>query len=1007
MRRGSIVFALLLLTISLSFVSAGLFSKNKITGEATDAVAVYSCKDLFKNFNYYFYRCEDAGHTGVCFNKYTGEYQGCSPISGLYCTSGNTYANQNTICSTETPRIMYWYGKVNQHIDLATGLWATDPDGTSGANIDQLTYCKKWYPNTASIRFYANETINTWKSAGNIGNYTSTKPSYECVQYEVMSCEESDGGLDYYTKGQVVGPIGPGEGSGGWDYCSNGEGTLLSNTGKYLVEWYCTPNGGADNQFYTCANGCSDGACIEYNYTDLEEKCLRNNIEVTKVVNTSSRDYQVSIARRAGTDDMGGVMLVFTNADQYSNYVVRWDLDGSGLHAPLMVYQNRTIYMNATNNNQMPLDLNPVEVSLVEYFKDSQGTPQVCSTASKFVFRDAPTSSTTSSCTDSDLGIDYSKIGYLSLTNSYEVLISEGDNIIVGGKAISIEYIDSSSVILNVDGVRTNSLSEGESYSINSDLIYVKDIFYSTLSSQGKVNIKVIVKPTTIFKDSCVNSNTLNEFYCKENVGPYNITRDCGMEGKVCLEGACVENAICGTEVSINITKAGNYLVMKGTTINANLVSAQVREISWALQGDTEPKVVINADNAQMCSLYAGDECTIYYGSLTHPISKNLVIGVNSIKTNEDYPDKSTACITVTEINRTIQYSQIYPAPFIINGNLDAAVIYGTGVGTSSLELVAAQNIHNDFSTRLNGQLGNTLVKDSELDSVMYRNWVVVGTPCSNSAITKSLNLNDCSEVAGSLGIGPGQAAFKVVENPYGTGKTVLLVVGYSPEILGKAVTYLTTKEVKTYVGSSYVFTLAEMNQTIPGNKSLCTETDGGKDYYLKGKMTGILYPGMPGEQIIGEESLILDVCSRDNNAYYENDNNSLFEFYCDGEKILSTTYVCPNGCVDGACVPECLIDYDCYSGEKCLNKVCVKEVVGKVCESGCLSNEKCYPMGYRRSGTYCSENNEFVKLQPSESICDNNFECRSNLCLDDQCVDQGLIKRFMEWLKGSFSKQK
>ncbi len=83
-----------------------------------------------------------------------------------------------------TPRIMYWSGKVNQHVDSKTGQWETDPDGVSGANINKLTYCKKWYPNTVEVDDYKNETINTWRAAGNIGEYPSTKMSYECVQKE-------------------------------------------------------------------------------------------------------------------------------------------------------------------------------------------------------------------------------------------------------------------------------------------------------------------------------------------------------------------------------------------------------------------------------------------------------------------------------------------------------------------------------------------------------------------------------------------------------------------------------------------------------------------------------------------------------------------------------------------------------------------------------------------------------------------------------------------------------
>lgn len=79
-----------------------------------------------------------------------------------------------------TPRINFWWGKVNQHTD--NGIWETDPDGRSGANIDKLTYCKKWYPRTTSVRDYRYETILDWKSAGNNGSFAGTFVSTECVQ---------------------------------------------------------------------------------------------------------------------------------------------------------------------------------------------------------------------------------------------------------------------------------------------------------------------------------------------------------------------------------------------------------------------------------------------------------------------------------------------------------------------------------------------------------------------------------------------------------------------------------------------------------------------------------------------------------------------------------------------------------------------------------------------------------------------------------------------------------
>jgi hypothetical protein len=76
-------------------------------------------------------------------------------------------------------------------------------------------------------------------------------------------CTDSDGGINPYVKGQIVGPIGPGEGSNGWDYCYNGEGTSISTTGKYLLEWSCTSDGAANWTIYQCPNGCKDGACVD------------------------------------------------------------------------------------------------------------------------------------------------------------------------------------------------------------------------------------------------------------------------------------------------------------------------------------------------------------------------------------------------------------------------------------------------------------------------------------------------------------------------------------------------------------------------------------------------------------------------------------------------------------------------------------------------------------------------------------------------------------------------
>lgn len=80
------------------------------------------------------------------------------------------------------PRIMYWWGKVNQHVDLERLTWETDPDGVSGADLDPLAYCRTWYPDTVDVRPYEPATIRTWRERGNVNRHTARRMSLECVQ---------------------------------------------------------------------------------------------------------------------------------------------------------------------------------------------------------------------------------------------------------------------------------------------------------------------------------------------------------------------------------------------------------------------------------------------------------------------------------------------------------------------------------------------------------------------------------------------------------------------------------------------------------------------------------------------------------------------------------------------------------------------------------------------------------------------------------------------------------
>ncbi|MBU0760343.1 MAG: hypothetical protein KJ600_03545 [Nanoarchaeota archaeon] len=91
--------------------------------------------------------------------------------------------------------------------------------------------------------------------------------------------------------------------------------------------------------------------------------------------------------------------------------------------------------------------------------------------------------------------------------------------------------------------------------------------------------------------------------------------------------------------------------------------------------------------------------------------------------------------------------------------------------------------------------------------------------------------------------------------------------------------------------------------------------------------------------------------------------------------------------CGIGVCVPDDDVIED------------IPEDRGLYACSGCELEEKCYPMGYRKGGNYCSEDYEFVG-QLEEGTCENNFKCKTNLCIDGECMSRGLLDKVLNWLK-------
>jgi len=98
-------------------------------------------------------------------------------------------------------------------------------------------------------------------------------------------------------------------------------------------------------------------------------------------------------------------------------------------------------------------------------------------------------------------------------------------------------------------------------------------------------------------------------------------------------------------------------------------------------------------------------------------------------------------------------------------------------------------------------------------------------------------------------------------------------------------------------------------------------------------------------------------------------------------------------------CYPDTEIEEVIFTRPQTTNESAAKTEEILICKDACPSDNKCYPFGYRKSGKFCSDDSSFKEQLKSEESCENNFECKSNLCIDSKCISSGLIQKVLNWL--------
>lgn len=64
----------------------------------------------------------------------------------------------------------------------------------------------------------------------------------------------------------------------------------------------------------------------------------------------------------------------------------------------------------------------------------------------------------------------------------------------------------------------------------------------------------------------------------------------------------------------------------------------------------------------------------------------------------------------------------------------------------------------------------------------------------------------------------------------------------------------------------------------------------------------------------------------------------------------------------------------------------------------GCQQEGVCIPYGVRKDQAFCGLQGLMDPQKSEGQECENNYECSSNLCIDSQCVAQGLFRNIMNW---------
>jgi len=140
-----------------------------------------------------------------------------------------------------------------------------------------------------------------------------------------------------------------------------------------------------------------------------------------------------------------------------------------------------------------------------------------------------------------------------------------------------------------------------------------------------------------------------------------------------------------------------------------------------------------------------------------------------------------------------------------------------------------------------------------------------------------------------------------------------------------------------------------------------CVDLEGEKNFFVKGIVRWNDF----------NPEAVVPIRTREDICFNE---TILYEVYCDENIVTKEMYPCPSPSV-------------CKEG---------------ICSFACSS------IGFRTEEMYCSGEGIFEPQKEKDAegnweSCNNHYECKSNVCIEGECVHPSFIRRAIEWIKNLF----